>query len=551
MCGIFLYLNEAEQFDIMNVLQQFMKIQHRGPDHSQIFIEKNMVMGFHRLAINDLSYDGNQPMYMHDTVLICNGEIYNFKELNESFGLKCSSHSDCETIIKLYYHLNEKYDNDIETVMFDLCNNLDGEFAFIIYDSKNNKIIAARDNLGTRPLFIGFDQNTKKIAFASELKAIDTLFPENSSQFKPSTFMIIDTKTFEFSVKKYNVISEAYLENMMETNLEIILPTIRNLLIKAVEKRVTTTDRPLCCLLSGGLDSSLICGIISKYFLKEGHKLNTFSIGMKGSTDLKYAKKVADFIKSEHHEVLVTKEQMLDSIEEVIRITETWDVTTIRASVVNYLVAKYIKDNSNCIVTMSGELSDEGGGGGGYIYLKKAPDANAFHNECNRLLEEVYYFDNLRADRCISSNGLEVRFPFSDKHLIKYFQSIDPKLRMCNDKVEKFLLRKAFENENVLPLEIINRPKAAFSDACSSEEESWYKIIQNHVDTLISDESLLEASKHFKHNTPKTKEALYYRQIFRKFYQNDAIIPHLWLPKWCGDTNEPSARAIDIYIPEN
>lgn len=550
MCGIFFYLNEAEQFDITNILQQFMKIQHRGPDHSQIFIEKNMIIGFHRLAINDLSYDGNQPMYMHDVILVCNGEIYNFKELNESFDLKCSSHSDCETIIKLYYHLYEKYEHNIETAIYHLCNNLDGEFAFIIYDKKNNKIIAARDNVGTRPLFIGFDENIKKIAFASELKAIDSLFPENSSQFKPSTFMIIDTKTFEWSVKQYNIISEPYLENM-ETDLEIILPTIRKLLIKAVEKRVSNTDRPLCCLLSGGLDSSLICGIISKYILKADNKLNTFSIGMKGSTDLKYAQKVANFIGSEHHEVLVSKEEMLDAIEEVIQVTETWDVTTIRASVVNYLVAKYIKDNTCCIVTMSGELSDEGGGGGGYIYLKKAPDALAFYNECNRLLEEVYYFDNLRADRCISSNGLEVRFPFSDRNLIKYFQSIDPKLRMCNDKIEKFLLRKAFENENVLPLEIINRPKAAFSDACSSEEESWYKIIQNHVETLITDEEFIEQSSQIKHCPPQTKEALYFRKIFGKYYQNDSIIPHLWLPKWCGDTNEPSARAIDIYTPEN
>jgi asparagine synthase (glutamine-hydrolysing) len=546
MCGIFLYLNEAEQFDIINVLQQFMKIQHRGPDHSQIFIEKNMIIGFHRLAINDLSYDGNQPMYMHDMILVCNGEIYNFKELNESFDLKCSSHSDCETIIKLYYHLYEKYEHNIETAMYHLCNSLDGEFAFIIYDSKNNKIIAARDNVGTRPLFIGFDENTKKIAFASELKAIDSLFPENSAQFRPSTFMIIDTKTFEWSVKQYNIISEPYLENM-ETNLEIILPTIRKLLIKAVEKRVSNTDRPLCCLLSGGLDSSLICGIISKYSLKADNKLNTFSIGMKGSTDLKYAQKVADFIGSEHHEVLVSREEMLDAIEEVIRVTETWDITSIRASCGNYLVAKYIKENTNYKCILSGELSDEEMSS--YIYFKKAPDCEALHNETNRLLEEVCYFDNLRADRCISSNGLEARIPFSDRELIKYIQSIDPKLRMCHDKIEKFLLRKAFENDNVLPSNVLNRSKETFSDGLTSNDESWYKIIQKHIDTLISYEDFLIESTKYTFCTPHTKEALYYRNVFNKYYKNEQVIPHYWKSTWC-DTLEPSARSLkELFVP--
>lgn len=548
MCGIFLYLNNSdEQFDISKIITEFMKIQHRGPNNSQIYIENNLVVGFHRLAINDLTLNGNQPMFMHDVMLTCNGEIYNFKELIEKYDLKCQSHSDCETIIKLYNHLYEVHNGDINATMYEICNCLDGEFAFIIYDHKNNKIIVARDRYGVRSLFYSYHKDTKKFAIASELKAIDQLI-DNVEQFKPSSYMILDMETFEYNIKKYNIISEPIVENA-ESNLEVIIPNIKNLLIQAVKNRVSNTERPMCCLLSGGLDSSLICGIVSKWFLKDGKKLDTFSIGMKDSTDLRFAKKVADFIGSDHHEVLVTKEEMLYAIEETIRVTETYDITTIRASTPHRLLAKYIKKNTDFKCILSGEMSDELGF---YLYFKKAPNSEALHNESNRLLEELYLFDNLRADKSISANGLEARVPFSDHKFVKYIQSIDPKLRMSNDKIEKYLLRKAFENDNILPNEVLYRPKTAFSDGCSSEEDSWYIIIQKYIDTIISDEEFTNESIKYQHCQPKTKESYYYRKIYNKYYKSDKIIPHFWLPKWCGDEDiiDPSARTLEIYVPE-
>jgi len=552
MCGIFLYLNNGERFDISRIVQEFMKIQHRGPDCSQVFIEKNLVVGFHRLAINDLSYKGNQPMFMHDTMLVCNGEIYNFKELIEEFDLKCQSYSDCETIIKLYSHLYEVHKGDIEATIHQLCNCLDGEFAFILYDRKNNKIIAARDHVGIRSCYLGFDENNKKIAIASELKAIDQLI-DNVEQFRPSSYMILDIETFKLKINKYNNISEPYIPDKMETDLDVILPKIRELLIKAVEKRVSgTLDVPFCCTLSGGLDSSLICSIISKWFLKEGEHLNTFTVGIQGSslaTDLKYARILADYIKSNHTEVIVSRQQMLDAIDEVIRLTETWDVTTIRASCGHYLISKYIKENTNFTVCISGEIADEVESG--YIYFKKSPSPNDLHNETNRLLENVCYFDSLRADRCVSGNGLEVRCPYSCRIFCKFIQSIDPKLRMCNDKIEKFLIRKAFENDiNFIPYDILYRGKETFSDGVTSNDESWYQIIQNHISTLLSDDEFIKESEKYKDNCkPHSKEALYYRQIFDKYYKNGNIIPHYWKSTWC-ETNEPSARSLkDIFVP--
>lgn len=547
MCGIFCYLNGNNFTEIFN---NFLKLKPRGPDNSQFIIDDQVILGFHRLAINDLTDAGNQPMDIEQVSLLCNGEIYNCNEIKEKYKFKCHSNSDCEVILRLFLHLKTIYNHTMD-VVHELCNILDGEFSFIIYDKPYQEIIIARDHLGVRPLFIGKNNQNKEIGFSSELKALDKLF-DSVEQFIPGTFQIIlldhlkENKQFYFNLIN-QPLKEIHPNYVLKEQVEEISPTIlqniKKLLINSVKKRMLS-DRPICALLSGGLDSSLICGILSKYCITGHHKLNTFSIGMTGSTDLVYAKKVADFIGSNHHEIVISKEDMLNSIEEVIIATETFDITTIRASIPNYLLAKYIKNNTNFKVILTGEISDEVLGG--YLYFKNAPDAIELYNESNRLLENLCYFDNLRADRCISSNGLEARVPFSDKFFINYILSLDPQLRMSNDKIEKYILRKAFDNDYIIPEDILWRKKEAFSDGVSanSNENSWYKILQNHIDTLITDEEYNNKKNDYKYLTPFSKEAYYYRKLYHNNYKNDKVIPYFWMPKWAENVNDPSAREL-------
>ena len=234
--------------------------------------------------------------------------------------------------------------------------------------------------------------------------------------------------------------------------------------------------------------------------------------------------------------------------KKVIRITETYDITTIRASTPHYLISKYIRENTDFKCLFSGEGSDELNGS--YAYFKKAPDMDAFHDETNRLLEDICYFDNLRADRCISSQGLEARVPFLDHHFVKLIQSIDPKLKMCDDKIEKYLLRKAFDGIDLIPAKVLWRPKEAFSDGVSQTTKSWYQIIQEHVDTLITDDEFKTEAPKYTHCTPHTKEAYYYRKIFHSHYKHNNILPYIWLPKFVDSSiTDPSARTLkNIYV---
>jgi asparagine synthase (glutamine-hydrolysing) len=529
-----------------------MNFKHRGPDNTNIYIEKNTFIGFHRLAINDVHISGNQPMVLDDVIMICNGEIYNFKKIMQKYNIECASGSDCEVILRLYISLKEK-DHDLNKVMHTLCSELEGEFAFIIYDKQYDSILAARDRYGVRPLFVAYNQETKDICFSSELKGLDDLFNSDCMchQFTPSYFMIVNLRVMSsqgtlinhaIKVAPYHSINTSYDTNI--NNLAVICSDIRKLLSDAVKQRCVS-DVPMCALLSGGLDSSLVCGLLAKNVKTP---INTFSIGLPGSPDLEYARQVATFIRSNHHEVIISEHDMLSCIEEVIKTIESYDITTVRASIPNYLVAKYIKDNTNFKVVFSGEYSDEVFSG--YMYNKKAPSVDELHKEANHLLKNICYFDSLRADRCISAHGLEARCPFSSTNLIKYVLSIDPDLRMSDDKIEKYILRKAFEKENIIPWTVINRSKAAFSDAVSTKENSWHTILKTHIDNHVSDDEFQQDSIKFLHNTPVTKEAYYYRKIFHKYYNHDKVIPYFWMPnqKWVGHQTDPSARELgDIY----
>jgi len=536
MCGIFAYLGKKLSFSDLNY--GFEKLRNRGPDNTQIeYITKNIVFGFHRLSINDVSDNGNQPLNFDNLTLICNGEIYNHVALKEQFGFNTQSESDCEIILHLYRHFNGKIN--------DFINLLDGVFAFVLYDHLLDQIVVARDPFGVRPLFYGINSNGE-IFLSSELKGISEICDGNIIQFLAGTYSIIKWN----NEKELYIIQEIvkWFNDQFEINESIqdeseILSSIRELFYSAVHKRLMS-DRPICCLLSGGLDSSLVAAIVAKKFPR-GY-LHTFSIGMEGSPDLYYAKIVADFIGSVHHEIILTEEQFLEAIPETINVIESYDTTSVRASVGNYLISKYISQNTDFKVVYNGDGSDEFGS---YLYFSKAPSEQEFHDESVRLLNEMRFFDLLRSDRTISSNGLEPRVPFLDKEFATYYASIPPKFKMHSyGKIEKYILRKAFEEEKLLPSVVLWRSKMAFSDGVSQKNKSWHNIISDYVNEHITDTEFNTNKNIIKYCPPQLKESYFYRLLFDNMFgpHNAIVIPHFWLPRWCGDIVDPSARELSF-----
>lgn len=539
MCGIIYYIGNKD-LSILDIEKSVKVLELRGPDNNNtIEINFNNIMGFARLSINDISESGNQPLIKDNRYfLICNGEIYNHKILKDKYNFICKSESDCEVIINMF----EKFGLDNCNKII---NELDGVFSFILYDKKLNKSVIARDPYGVRPLFMGYTQNNE-LLFCSELKPISN-YCKTVDIFKPGHYTLIDNSLVSTIGKNSNYIPtlNVYHNFNFEINtdsLETIKNNIRTLLMDSVKKRLMS-DRPIGCLLSGGLDSSLISSLVSKYF--KPYTLNTFSIGMKGSTDLYYAKMAAEHIKSNHHNIELTTEDFLNAIEKVIYIIESYDITTVRASVGNYLVGKYIKENTDCKVIYNGDGSEEIMGS--YRWFSYIDNEEDFYKENYKLLREISYYDVLRSDRSISDNGLEARVPFLDKTFVDYVMSIPAKYKMFGgDIMEKKILREAFENDNLLPKDVLWRKKEAFSDGVSSNEKSWFTIIQEHLEETITDEEFNKQSSKYIHNKPFTKEALYYRNIFEKYFTNKSnVIPHYWMPnpKWCN-VNDPSARII-------
>ncbi len=567
MCGIWLFLLKANAENgmdkyISSINDNFMKTSKRGPDRSTLeFLHKpnNMAIGFHRLSIMDPSIKGDQPFKLENnnrTIWsICNGEIYNHNELAKKYNLHLSSGSDCEVIPHLY----KNHGIDV------LCKELIGEYAFIIIDidMKTGKgdIYISRDRFGIRPLFYSFDNDT--INFSSEIKSI--INKDNVKVFPPRQYMhiskTVDTwedngfKTyydFDFHKKNNQFLT---IEN---TGLETIKLKIRENFLESVRSKLFS-DRPLGCLLSGGLDSSLVAAIASRYLKERGQKLKTFSIGLEDSTDEYYARLVSKHIDSEHTHIKFEQEDFINALREVIYATETYDITTVRASTGQYLVSKWIAKNTDIKVLLIGDGSDELTAG--YMYFHKAPTYIDLHLENVRLLEDIHYYDVLRADRGIAENGLEARVPFLDHRFVDLYLSIDPKLRhpisykeYNNMPLEKWLLRESFNLDNYLPTEVLFRKKEAFSDGVSSVKKSWYQIVQEYANNLYNNQYFDEEKNRIKYNTPPTKEALYFRKIWEEYFGNyenfsetSKVIPYFWLPKWCGDIKEPSARILEVY----
>jgi asparagine synthase (glutamine-hydrolysing) len=518
MCGIFCCANCSESLDALHT--GFNSIQHRGPDHSSFgFVPNtNHVYGFHRLAINDLTEKGNQPLVHpeHPHIqLICNGEIYNHKLLKQMYNFTTTSNSDCEVILHLYQRFG------LERTIKEI----DGYYAFIIFDGNN--VYAARDDIGVRSLYIGYHEDS--VYLASELKAIQA--------YCSIVFPFPNGNIWSLTEKGHGVfknVREKY--NMSNDNYHQAKETTRYLLEKAVAKRVDNTERPIGCLLSGGLDSSLICALVTKAV---GKPIHTFSIGLKGSTDLSFAKIVANHVKSIHHEIIVTEEEMIAAIPQVIRQFETYDTTTIRAGTPMYLLCKYISEKTDIKVIYSGEGSDELSGS--YLYFKHAPSDKDFYEETHRLMDDLQYFDVLRCDKATAAHGLEVRVPFLDKEFMSYYLHLHPSLKMYSYyECEKFMLRDAFIG--LLPDIVLWRTKEAFSDGVSTKARSWYEIIQDHVKTLSI------PYQDYTYNPPQSEETRWYRYLFDSYYHECAdMLPYYWLPKWCGDVKNPSARVLASY----
>lgn len=522
MCGIFSAIKPTLSQEDLKL--HFSTISHRGPDHSAYkVVNEDLHLGFHRLAICGLDDISNQPMNIDRCWLVANAEVFNHKDLIAKYDLKTQTNSDCEVIILLY----RKFGIDKMIKM------LDAEFAFVLYDEVSGEIFAARDHLGVRGLYIGTSGNSTYLA--SEAKALT--FCDKLQHFPMGSYLSFHApqqyiKHYDFEYARHDIQDE-----------QKITAEIKRLVTDAVKKRLMS-DRPVGCLLSGGLDSSIVSALAAKYYQRD-EPIETFSIGLKGSPDLLNARLVADHIGSKHHEVELTEAEFLAAIDDTIYTCGSFDVTTIRASVGHKLISQYVRDHSDVKVLFTGETIDEMGS---YLYFQNAPSPDDFQEECLRLLSEIHYFDMLRGDRSISSAGLEARVPFSDKAFVEFFMGIDPRLRMFDDdRIEKYLVRKAFEADDLLPKEVLWRRKNGFSDSVSSQTRSWSQILGEHIDTLVTDEEFISQKDNYKHDTPSIKEGYYYRKKYHESYGHHELTPFQWLPRWCGDIKDPSARTLNIY----
>ncbi len=482
------------------------KIQrHRGPDWTGVFADNNAILAHERLAIVDPE-SGAQPLTSADgmIVLAVNGEIYNHKEL--AAGLKkpypFKTKSDCEVIIALYQEHGPKF-----------VDKLQGMFAFILYDRMKNAYFIARDHLGIIPLYMGHDA-AGNFYVSSEMKAIEAECKE-LKLFPPGHHLVSGGK-----VERYY--SRDWMTYDAVKNAAKVADGLKSALQNSVKEHLMT-DVPYGVLLSGGLDSSLIASIAKKYAAKRIEdndessawwpQLHTFSIGLRGAPDLAAAQKVAKFIGSVHHELHFTVQEGLDALSDVIFHIETFDVTSIRASTPMFLMARKIKAMGIKMV-LSGEGADEIFGG--YLYFHKAPNAKELHEETVRKLDRLHLFDCLRANKAMAAWGVEARVPFLDKRFLDVAMAINPELKLCRDgKIEKHILREAFTGE--IPDEILWRQKEQFSDGVGY---SWIDSLKAHADSQISDTQMAAASSKFSVNTPRSKEAYLYRQIFETHFKS-------------------------------
>lgn len=501
----------------------FYQTLSRGPDMSRFVEAGSGWLGFHRLAIMGLSPDGMQPFALDGDRVVCNGELYGFRPIKSelvSMGYRFHSGSDCEIILPMYREFGLR--------MFNM---LDAEFAMILYDARKDALIAARDPIGIRPLFYGYLEDGS-IVFASEAKNLvpicEKVFP-----FPPGCYWADGAFT--------RYADPAGDQEVCRDDEETAAKHIRSLLIQAIDKRLDA-DAPLGFLLSGGLDSSLVCAVAARLLQKP---VRTFAIGMDtDAIDLKYARQVAEYIGAEHTEVIITRDDVIAALEPVIATLGTYDITTIRASIGMYLVCKYIHEHTDIRVLLTGEVSDELFG---YKYTDFAPSDAEFQREAQKRVRELYMYDVLRADRCISVHSLEARVPFGDLFFVDYVMRLDPAVKRNVYGKGKYLLRRAFAGD-WLPESILQREKAAFSDAVGHSLVDDLKACAEAAYTDVEFEYRRQA---YAHARPFTKESLLYRELFEKYYPGQShMVSDFWMPNrsWPGcNVDDPSARVLANY----
>ena len=510
MCGIVCAFDLKKDSETLRpqILQMSKKLRHRGPDWSGIYHSKNAILGHERLAIVDPT-SGKQPLYSHDgtTVLAANGEIYNHIELRKKFEGKYTfrTESDCEIILALYLEKGTDFLDD-----------LNGIFAFAIYDSIQDSYFIARDHMGIIPLYMGWDKDGT-FYVASELKALEGICVK-IELFPPGHFINSEISTPTRWYKRDWVDFEVVKNN--PTRIE----DLHDALSEAVHRQLMS-DVPYGVLLSGGLDSSITSALAKKFSSKRIEsddtkdawwpQLHSFSVGLEGSPDLAAAKKVSEHIGSIHHEVIFTIQEGLDAIKDVIYHLETYDITTVRASTPMFLMARSIKSHGIKMV-LSGEGADELFGG--YLYFHKAPSAEEFHKETVRKLDKLHQYDCLRANKSLAAWGIEGRVPFLDKEFIDVAMRINPQDKMINkERMEKWVVRKAFED--YLPESVTWRQKEQFSDGVGY---SWIDTLKEVVEATVSNEQMDNAHFRFPLQTPQNKEEFYYRSIFEEHFSSDA-----------------------------
>mgnify|MGYP000704448173 CR=1 FL=1 len=548
MCGIVCAFNLKGNNDEIrsNVLKMSQKVRHRGPDWSGIYSSKNAILAHERLAIVDPT-SGKQPILSEDglKVIAVNGEIYNHKNLKKTFtsSYNFRTESDCEVILALY-----------ENKGVDFLNDLNGIFAFALYDSSKDRYLIARDHMGIIPLYMGWDDDNI-FYVSSELKSLEGVC-NKIELFPPGHYLLSDSSEL---TKWYN---PKWISHNSVKNSETSIKAIHDSLSAAV-KRQLMSDVPYGVLLSGGLDSSITSALAKKFASKRVEsddkqdawypQLHSFSVGLKDAPDLKAAKIVADHIGTIHHEINFTIQEGIDAIRDVIYHLETYDITTIRASTPMYLMARAIKSLGIKMV-LSGEGADELFGG--YLYFHKAPNAEEFHKETVRKLEKLHIYDCLRANKSLAAWGIEGRVPFLDKEFMDVAMQINPKDKMINgERMEKWVLRKAFEK--YLPESVAWRQKEQFSDGVGYD---WIDTLKEVVEREVSDEQLANAKFKFPIQTPQIKEEFYYRSIFEDHFPSNSAafsVPQepsiacsskiaLEWDESFKNQNEPSGRAIKM-----
>jgi len=582
MCGIFYYEAVGSTKRIpMSTLHQlqsnFAKISHRGPDNSRFIVDGQRCLGFHRLAINGLASTGDQPFRMLNCELICNGEIYNHRKLVAKYGFTCASESDCEVVIHLY----RLFGGDMCATLREL----DGVFSLVLIDRERDLVHVARDPFGVRSLYYG--RSPGDFSVASEMKALQHC--EHVEQFPGGCYMTVSKLTQANNQSRFDTQLQSYYPDLhldetqdvprhiynfgtallhddvnaspdqLETRACVL---VRNLFELAVCKRLMS-ERPVGCLLSGGLDSSIVTALVVKFMAQAQQAeqqqpvVDTYAIGLEGSVDLKWARRVSEYLGTRHHEVCLTEQQFLDAIDATIYQIESYDTTTVRASVGNYLVSKYIYDNTDNVVIFCGDMSDEIFGS--YRGFTKAPSDHEFARENVRMVRDVRCFDLLRSDKSISGAGLEARVPFADKTFLEFVMSLPPWMKRFGEgadyAVEKHLLRKAFGS--LLPEDVMWRRKEAFSDGVSGHERTWVQIIKEYVDQRVSDVEISVAAElnKYEHNAPYDKESYYYRTVFERHFPGKGraeTIPYFWRHPFCEGVLDPSARLLkDVYAASN